>query len=514
MTARRGLLVIVTVMSLISSPLAYSLSDDLPIPDHPQLAVFTDNHDPIWLKGLQLSQQGREALSFISTVTQHGLEPEDYHLSLLQKLSAPDSTEEARYLDVLLTDALLDLIHDLAIGRLDPAQADPQWHIERDSVDPAAILQSALLSPHVRNTLNQLVPRSSQYHQMTEALSEYRRYVARGGWQPLPDNMPLLLKPGSEHGTVPALRQRLAIENAYLTRPEFDGSLRYDERLVQAVKAFQRKHGLKQDGIIGPNTLAALNVPAQDMVDKIRINLERFRWLPDDLGERYLLVNLGSYQLTAVENNHIKLNMRVIVGKETRSTPSFSSAMSHIVINPYWNVPHKLARRDLLPKQQADPDYFYLNEFNIFLRETGFENQVDPYLVNWDEVSARDFPFRLQQRPGVHNALGRLKFMFPNPWNIYLHDTPDKALFDEAQRNFSSGCIRVEQPLELAEFSLNRDDARDSVLSRIESGRNLGEKLDSPLPVYAVYFTVWPYDGEVFFSTDPYKRDKRMVKFL
>ena len=502
----------VLVMGLSSPPQVYSLSDNLPIPDHPQLAQFTDNHEAIWLSGLQLTNQGREALSFLSNAAQHGLDPEDYHLSLLQQLSAPDNIERARYFDVLLTDALLDLIHDLAIGRLDPAKADPQWHIERDSIDPASVLQNALLSPHLRNTLNQLLPKSSQYHQMTEALSEYRRYVARGGWQRLPD-MPLL-KPGSEHPAVPALRQRLSIEDAYLTRPEFDGSTLYDERLVQAVEAFQKKHGLKQDGVVGPNTLAALNVPAQDMVDKIRINLERFRWLPDELGDRYLLVNLGSYQLTAVENNHIKLNMKVIVGKETRSTPSFSSAMTHIVINPYWNVPHKLARRDLLPKQKANPDYFFLNDFNIFLRESGFEVEVDPYFVNWDEISASDFPFRLQQRPGENNALGRIKFMFPNPWSIYLHDTPDKALFDQAQRNFSSGCIRVEEPLALAEFSLNRNNARDSVLSKIESGRNLGEKLETHLPVYAVYFTVWPYDGEVFFSSDPYKRDHRMIKRL
>ncbi|MCX4193269.1 L,D-transpeptidase family protein [Methylophaga sp. OBS1] len=514
MTARNGLVLIVLVIA-ISSPLqAYSLPENLPVPDHPQLAIFTDNHQPIWLNELQLSQQGRQALHFLSTVAQHGLEPEDYHLDLLQQLSSPDNAEYARYFDLLLTDALLDLIHDLAIGRLDPTQADPQWHIQRDDIDPAAILQNALLSPHLGDTLNQLLPKSSQYHQMTEALSEYRHYVARGGWETLPENMPRLLKPGTEHEAVPALRRRLSTEDFYHPRPSLEDATHYDETLVQAIKQFQRKHGLKQDGIVGPNTLAVLNLSAQAMVDKIRINLERYRWLPDNLGERYLLVNLGSYQLTAVENNDIKLSMKVIVGKETRSTPSFSSAMSHIVINPYWNVPHKLARRDLLPKQKKDPDYFFLNAFNIFLRGTGFESPVDPYLVNWDEVTADNFPFRLQQRPGEQNALGRLKFMFPNPWSIYLHDTPDKALFEETQRNFSSGCIRIEQPLALAEFSLNRDNARESVVNKIESGRNLGEKLEQPLPVYAVYFTVWPYQGEVFFSTDPYKRDQRMLKFL
>jgi murein L,D-transpeptidase YcbB/YkuD len=252
----------------------------------------------------------------------------------------------------------------------------------------------------------------------------------------------------------------------------------------------------------------------EEMINKIRINLERFRWLPDDLGQRYLLINLGSYQLTAVEDGEIKLNMKVIVGRETRSTPSFSSTMSHIVINPYWNVPHRLARRDLLPKQQQDPDYFYLNEFNVFLRGDDSGTLIDPYRVNWAFINASDFPFRLQQRPGEFNALGRLKFMFPNPWNIYLHDTPDKALFDEEQRNFSSGCIRVEHPLELAEFTLNRFDARESWISRIATRRNLGEKLKGNVAVHAVYFTVWPYQGEVRYSPDHYKRDQALYKYL
>lgn len=512
MAARIGLFMIILVMVFCPSPAAYSQPDKLPIPDHPQLAQFTQTGQLIWLDGFQLNNRGHDALSFIASSAIHGLEPEHYHLSLLQNLSAQGNIEQARYFDVLLTDALLDLIHDLAIGRMNPAEADPKWYIDRDKVDPAEVLRNALLNPHLRNTLNQLIPRSSQYHQMTEALSTYKSYVARGGWQSIPA-MPLL-KPGETHPNVPLVRNRLAVEDAYLSRSEFSGSTLYDDRLEQTVRDFQRRHGLKIDGIIGPQTLAALNVSAEDMVNKIRINLERFRWLPDELGERYLMVNLGSYQLTAVENDKTKLSMKVIVGQQTRSTPSFSSAMTHIVINPYWNVPHRLARRDLLPKQKADPDYFFLNDFNIYLREPDFQAKIDPYRVNWDEISASHFPFRLQQRPGKNNALGQLKFMFPNPWNIYLHDTPNKELFEETQRNFSSGCIRVEQPLGLAEFSLNRDNARDSVLNRIATGRNQGERLDKPLPVYAVYFTVWPYQGEVLFSPDPYRRDQHMLKFL
>lgn len=495
-----------------SSP-AYSQTEPHPLADHPQLSEFSVPGGYIWLDDEQLNHHGLDALSFIRSSALHGLDPDDYHLRTLQQLLAFGLIDHAHEFDTLLTDGLLDLIHDIAIGRVNPALADPEWHIERDDIDPAAFLHQALLAPHLRNTLNQLIPEAVQYHQMTEALSHYTSLKVRGGWPGVP-MFEGLLKPGQSHPLVPALRTRLAVDNVTLSRPEFTDSERYDETLSTSVKHFQLQHGLTVDGIVGPETLAALNVTVEDIIDKIRINLERFRWLPDDLGQRYLLINLGSYQLTAVEEGQIKLNMKVIVGRETRSTPSFSSVMSHIVINPYWNVPHRLARRDLLPKQQKDPDYFYQQEFNIYLRGDNSGTQIDPYRINWDAISAADFPFRLQQRPGEFNALGRLKFMFPNPWNIYLHDTPDKALFEEAQRNFSSGCIRVEQPLELAEFTLNRFDARESVISRIASGRNQGERLKNTLPVYAIYFTVWPYEGEIRFSPDHYKRDRAMLKYL
>lgn len=501
------------LVSLGSSTPAYSQSEYRPLADHPQLEEFLPPSGSVWLENEQPNQHGLDALSFIRSSALHGLDPDDYHLTSLQQLLASGLSDHAREFDALLTDGLLDLIHDMAVGRLNPALADPEWHIERDEIDPAAHLYQALLTPHLRNTLEKLIPEASQYHQLTEALSHYTSLKLRGGWPRVPA-LEGLLKPGQSHPLVPALRARLAVDNVTLSRPEFAGSEHYDETLSASVERFQQQHGLTIDGIVGPETLAALNVTVDEMIDKIRINLDRFRWLPDDLGQRYLLINLGGYQLTAVEDGQIKLNMKVIVGRETRSTPSFSSAMSHIVINPYWNVPHRLARRDLLPKQQKDPDYFYLHGFNIFLRGDDSRTPIDPYRINWDFISAADFPFRLQQRPGELNALGRLKFMFPNQWDIYLHDTPDKALFDEAQRNFSSGCIRVEQPLELAEFTLNRFDARDSVISRIASGRNQGERLKHALPVYAIYFTVWPYGGEVRFSPDPYKRDKAMLKYL
>jgi murein L,D-transpeptidase YcbB/YkuD len=503
----------VFVVGLLSPWAAFSQAQKLPIPDNPQLALFSGEDQLLWLDDqYQLNNNGHDALSFIQSASVHGLDPDHYHLSLLQSLSNADNINRARYFDSLLSDALLDLIHDIAIGRMNPAEVDPKWFIARDTVDPGAILQTALLSGHLKNSLNQLIPRAPQYHHLTDALSRYLSYAERGGWQSIPAMS--LLKPGETSAAMPLIRARLAMEDIYQPDADKADSQIYDEALVTAVKQFQYLHGLKVDGVIGNDTLAALNISARQLVDIIRINLERFRWLPDDLGPRYLLINLGSYQLNAVENNREKLEMKVIVGKKQRPTPSFSSAMTHVVINPYWNVPPKLARNDLLPKQQADPDYFFLHDFNVYLRESGFQTEVDPYRVNWNEVSASHFPYRLQQRPGKFNALGQLKFMFPNPFDIYLHDTPDKHLFSEAQRNFSSGCIRVEKPVELGEFVLNEKDARTSLMQKIASGLNLGERLQTPLPVYAVYFTVWPDKDTVRFSTDPYQRDKAMLKRL
>jgi len=512
--ARIGLVLIFSVMCLFSSLKSSAQPHSLPTPTHPQLALFTQDNEFLWLEDLKLTTQAQDALSFIKAAAIHGLDPEDYHLSLLQELSSQTNIDRARYFDTLLTAAMLDLIHDLAIGKLDPAQADPTWFIPRDSINPAEELQKALLTPYIKNTLNQLLPQLPQYHQLTNSLSQYRSYQLRGGWQTVPA-MPLL-RPGDSHQNVPFLRARLGFENPRLLASEEKDTTLYEQKLVAAVRQFQSQNGLKIDGIVGQETLTALNLSADELVTKIRVNLERFRWLPDNLGQRYLLVNLGSHQLAAVEDGQIKLNMKVIVGKSQRATPSFNSAMTHIVINPYWNVPHKLARRDLLPKQQANPDYFFLNEFNVYLRNAELHTVIDPYRVNWNDVSANasEFPYRLQQRPGDLNALGRLKFMFPNPWNIYLHDTPNKKLFSENQRNFSSGCIRVEDPLALGKFSLNQDNTQTWLQSQIDTKQNRGRKLENPLPVYAVYFTVWPYQGHVFFSPDPYHRDNLMAKRL
>ena len=288
----------------------------------------------------------------------------------------------------------------------------------------------------------------------------------------------------------------------------------YDKELEQVIKQFQRRHSLNGDGIIGPATIRAMNVSAADRLVQININLERLRWLPDDLGDRYIMVNLANYRLTAIEDDQVKLDMRVIVGKTKRSTPSFSSQMTHIVLNPKWYVPNKLARMDLLPKQQASPGYFERYNFRVFNYEDGNKTEISPDSVDWQAVSKQHFPYSLVQDPGKKNALGQLKFILPNPWKIYLHDTPSKSLFNQSQRNFSSGCIRVEEPLALAGFSLSKNSMQQPLLDLISSNESFSAKLEQPLSVYAIYTTVWLNGNEVMFSPDSYQRDQRMAKYF
>ncbi|MDT8309827.1 MAG: L,D-transpeptidase family protein [Methylophaga sp.] len=480
-----------------------------------RLALYQDPTQLQWFDDQQLNKRGEVAISWLQNAEQHGLKSRDYQLPQLLQQINNISRLNARETDELLTATFLRLTEELAIGRIRPAVADPDWHISGDEFDSVAFLNNLLSqnadSKSLNNAMQALLPQTPDYAFLQQTLAGYRQIGKQGGWPAIGD-MPLL-KPGEQHAELVNIRQRLAAEFTDIAVHSNPVDV-YDEQLVAAVKQFQERYSLKVDGIIGSTTRKVMSEPVSQRISQLRTSLERLRWLPDNHGDRYLMVNLAGYQLTAIEDETITLNMRVIIGRSYRQTPSFNSVMSHIVFNPYWTVPNKIARLDILPKQQADPDYLASQQFQVFekIDEQRIERRIDD--INWQQLSSSYFPYILRQQPGPLNALGTMKFMFPNPWSIYLHDTPQKDLFAQSQRNFSSGCIRVEDPLALAAFSLDQPDSTQLIDRILASRQNTGQLLKTPLPVYAVYQTAWSENGEIRFAADHYGRDARMAKLL
>jgi L,D-transpeptidase YcbB len=459
----------------------------------------------LWLKHRKFTSQTHDALEFISSSANHGFNPNDYHHDLLNYLDPGQSKTQAQQFDILLTDGLLKLMNDLAIGQLNPNDVDPEWQIPQPEFDAISYLQQSLINKQLKNRLNSLVPKLAEYQVLTSALARYQSYENRGGWQEIPETP--LLSPGDVHTSVPLIRARLTVINQSLWQDNTLKNRFYDPALVDEVKQFQRRHSLKIDGLIGSETRLAMNVSAKQRIKQIKLNLDRMRWLPKNLGQRYIMVNIPDFSLIAIDKDQNKLTMRVIVGKKKRPTPSMTGQISHVIFHPYWNVPRKLARLDLLPKQQQNSNYFYLQDIRVYKNEQGERVEVDPFFIDWQELSSRHFPYSLRQDPGATNALGQMKFFMPNPWDIYLHDTPNKGLFNDARRNFSSGCIRIEDPIALANFSLAENPQHFSIDKAIASDKNQWLKLSQPINVYTTYFTAWANDSGFIFAPDSYKRD-------
>lgn len=285
----------------------------------------------------------------------------------------------------------------------------------------------------------------------------------------------------------------------------------FDSALEDAVRMFQLRHGLEADGVVGAGTLAALNVPINERVRQMELNLERWRWLPRNLGERYILVNIPSFELEVTEGEKVVLEMRVVVGKTYRRTPVFSSSMTHLVFSPYWHVPPSLAVQDVLPAAQKDLEYLAKKRIKVFRGWGADTVEMDPSAIDWSRLSRSDFPFRFRQEPGPQNALGGVKFMFPNTFNVYLHDTPSRELFLRADRSFSSGCIRIEKPLRLAEYVLGGASGWDAerILAASLKGVEQTVRLPESIPVHLLYWTCWvDARGTVHFRNDVYGRDR------
>lgn len=342
---------------------------------------------------------------------------------------------------------------------------------------------------------------------LKSALSRYQNIAEKGGWPAVPAG-PLMKKNGRGR-RVEILRSRLisADEFGYSMAKDFE---LFDVALEQAVRDFQKTHGLKADGIVGPHTLAALNVPVEERLRQIRVNVERWRQFSRDFGQRYILINTANFELKIVENEQTVASMRAVVGRPNRPTPVFSAEMTHMVLNPYWYIPSRIAREDILPKIRRDPEYLLQQNIRVFRVLDDRMLEVDREMIDWSMVTAGAFTYRLRQDPGPLNALGRVKFIFPNNFSVYIHDTPARELFRKTKRNFSSGCIRIEQPVDLAEYLLRSDSklTREVIRAVLDSGGRQVVRLPKPIPVHIVYYTAWVDEkGTVQFRDDIYGRD-------
>jgi murein L,D-transpeptidase YcbB/YkuD len=506
-------------------------------------------HRPTWVGPDGLRPEGRRALEALADAGRDGLSPADYHVpEIRRKLgrgaggarsgsgldarpgpgrTAGDGATASRLerladVELLLTDGVLVYGSHLLAGRLDAATLHPNWRAERREGDLVTVLEAAVEDGDVADALAGLRPQQPGYRRLMEARESYRRVAAGGGWPTIGEGA--ALAPGDTSPRVPDLRARLAAEPASAAGPDAPAvsdagadSAVYGPGLAEAVRAFQRRHGLDPDGVVGPRTRGALNTAAADRVRQIDVNLERWRWLPQELGERYVLVNAADFRLDAVADGETELTMRAVVGRPYRQTPVFSDRITYMVFSPYWHVPHSLAVSDQLPLQKRDPGYFRRLGFRLFRGWSADADEVDPDSIDWSGVTAGSFPFRLRQDPGPNNFLGDVKFMFPNPWNVYLHDTPARDLFGRQDRAFSSGCVRLEKARELALWLLEPDagwpEAR--VDRAMEAGREETARLSRPVPVHLLYWTAFADDdGAMQLRPDVYDRDRPVAEAL
>jgi L,D-transpeptidase YcbB len=444
-------------------------------------------------------------LEVLEGAAAHGLDPDDYYTTQIKK------TKDGATLELLLSSALMRYAQDVRVGRVSPRQVKGERFFPSQKLDLAATVLEALAASDTKTYLESIAPQSERYKGLVQLLAELKAELVKGEWPKVSDGRKL--EPGTTSARVAQLRARLAASNE-LGEAGNDASQVYDDKLVDAVKAYQLRSGLVGDGVVGRATLAKLNVPLADRIAQVKANMERLRWQPDDLGARYVFVNIPGYHVVAVNNGKVELDMPAIVGRPARSTPSFADQIRMVEFNPSWHVPPTIAREDVWAHLIEDPGYA-LEHKNVRIYQAGVE--VDPYTVDWRNTDIRNY--RLRAEPGPRNPLGTVKFLFPNRFDVYLHDTNERDLFAKDIRALSSGCIRIADPAAFANWLLGADipdkwseERRTQILDSKKQTRLI---LKSPVPVYLAYHTAWRDEGgRPVFRDDIYGQDALLMAAL
>jgi murein L,D-transpeptidase YcbB/YkuD len=440
----------------------------------------------------------------------HGLDPEDYALSRLELLRAKidqgdlDDAAVARLadFDLLMTAAFFRYASDLSTGRLHPDEIRDDWHTSSLELDPLTGLGEVRESGKLAELLDQLPPPHAEYAELSKALKGLRQVEASGGWPVIPEGPKLAH--GSRGPRVALLRQRLA---------EPAGDL-FDASLAGALRRAQQQHGIEPDGKLGAATLAELNVPVERRIGQVELNMERWRWIPRTLADPYVVVNIPGFDLALMRGGTVAWRTRVVVGKSFTPTPVFSDRIVAVVANPPWNVPESIAVNEYLPELKKDAKALRRHGLRLLKGSEEHPDEINPASVNWDKLDDGKFPYRIRQDPGPDNALGRVKFQLTNDFGVYLHDTPARSLFGHSDRDLSHGCIRVENPLELARLLLD-ESSQDLLREALDQPDEKHVAVKPPVPIHILYLTAWVDDtGALHFGPDVYEFDAPQRKAL
>lgn len=473
---------------------------------------------PYWVTPTGPGPQAQVVLCFLRHAEEEGLDPANYEIEEIGDLFEETGPGELALLDALLTCNLIKYIHDVRYGRIRQPYADPRLFPRARAVEfrPRAALEEARSAPDLGAYLAALPPVHTHYNGLKKALALYRSLEQQGGWQAIAAGKSI--HPGEDDRRIPGIIDRLRATGDLLDPAaalETPGTL-YNDLLEPSVRRFQSRHGLDADGVIGEKTIEAMNVSAADRVRQIVVNMTRWRWQDHELGETYILVNIAGFTLSAFRDGREAFSLPVIVGKLKHQTPVFSDRIAWIEINPYWNVPESIACNEELPDLQKDPRSLVKRRIRLFDGWGEGAPEIDSSAIDWSTVSpAMMARYRLRQDPGQGNALGRLKFVFPNPYSVYLHDTPTQNLFARSQRDFSHGCIRVSDPVRLAAFVLegraDEDWPEAKIESAIDKEQRVVIRLSRQMPVHITYQTArFDSDGIICFNNDVYGRDEKL----
>jgi murein L,D-transpeptidase YcbB/YkuD len=477
-----------------------------------------------WFKNGELVPQANRFLEVISHAKEEGLDPLDYRVKDFEQMfkdyasTKDQATREnlQKEVDVALTASYFNYGSDFYRGLINPRKNENiSWKVKKNKIKLNKALQTILKERESKYPYYEFEPLHEEYNKLKTSLKKYRGLLEKGSWPQIGEVKKLKL--GDNSPEVANIRKRLLMEyepaKANILPAKADTV--FDTNLDLLVKKYQELNGLKKDGIVGGETLKQMNVPLEDRIDQLIINMERWRWIPKKFEDKYIFVNIPEYTMHVVEKKKDVFTMRVIVGKTLNSTPIFSDKLEYVVFSPFWNVPNNIVEKEIKPNMLRNPNFLASQDMEILSGHGKNVHEVSPSSIDWKNVTAKNFKLLIRQRPGPKNSLGLVKFLFPNEFNVYLHDTPFDKLFSQDQRGFSHGCVRLEEPAKLASYLLQRQ--KEWTPEKIEDAMHSKEQqwvvLKEKVPVYIVYFTSWvDENGDVHFMNDLYGHDEDLKK--